>query len=888
MALPMYLLYEGTILVGRFMKRLSTRPRRTLVVVGALVAVGALVGGMTVSGGQDGDGADGTDGRSEVSESQDAARVTRFFDVMRLAFTGVLTDAGTFDQRVSEVASGSVPPADLTAALDTSLGRATGTRDLVGSSADLAGLPDARRLYLRSALLYAEALWALRTAVESSEPARAELVLQARRLKLLSNRVYDRGTAVADPRLPVIRGTPDWEREGLRPGAGAEVPPGWGRDLRDFTAEVRPRVAAATDHEPSVARMAVLVDDEATAAFTFASTASGFLRDQHESRARRLALLGEDLWAAAPERQAAGLPRPSPIRLRPHRPRTAAHPRGRRPAGVEVISLPLAAGDPGRRAFEASRGFPLDDFQPGPRRPRRRPVGAGGRAHRVGQDRGGRVRRRKALAEGKKVFYTTPLKALSNQKYTDLVRAHGAGRVGLLTGDNSVNGEAPVVVMTTEVLRNMIYAASPTLEGLRYVVLDEVHYLQNPYRGAVWEEVIIHLAPEVDLVCLSATVSNAEEFADWIETVRGETQAIIEERRPVRLRHLYLVGDREAEEVHLLPTFVEARTGGGRARRRNCGPIPRRPGSTPGPAGGAGRRCGGGRGGGCTRPGASRPSSDSTTRGCCRPSTSSSAGRACDQAVEACLAAGMRLTDPEERAADPGDRRAPPRARCPTPTSSCCGYSSWMAGLEAGFAAHHAGMVPPMKEAVEEAFAAGLVKVGLRHRDPVAGDQHAGPHRRHREAVEVHRRAPRVPHAGGVHPAHRAGGAAGDRRPRLRRRAVEPLRALRPGGVAGLDPLLRPPVVVPADLQHGRQPGAALPVRRRPPPAQPVLRPVRRRQGDRPPRAAPGAQPGAAGQPPPGGALRPGRRRGVPGACSATGPSAARRPRRRGRRASTP
>src|SRR5256714_12884081 len=163
-----------------------------------------------------------------------------------------------------------------------------------------------------------------------------------------------------------------------------------------------------------------------------------------------------------------------------------------------------------------------------------------------------------ALAAGSKAFYTTPLKALSNQKYGDLVRSHGADKVGLLTGDNSINGSAPVVVMTTEVLRNMIYAVSPALEGLRYVVLDEVHYLQNPYRGAVWEEVIIHLAPEVDLVCLSATVSNAEEFADWIETVRGETQAIIEERRPVRLRHLYLVGDREAEQVHILPTFVEA------------------------------------------------------------------------------------------------------------------------------------------------------------------------------------------------------------------------------------------------------------------------------------------------------------------------------------------
>src|SRR5436305_7502099 len=164
------------------------------------------------------------------------------------------------------------------------------------------------------------------------------------------------------------------------------------------------------------------------------------------------------------------------------------------------------------------------------------------------------------MAEGGKTFYTTPLKALSNQKYSDLAQAHGADRVGLLTGDNSVNGEAPIVVMTTEVLRNMIYAASSTLDGLRYVVLDEVHYLQDRYRGPVWEEVIIHCPPEVDLVCLSATVSNAEEFADWIETVRGATTAIIEEKRPVTLLHLYMVGDRENDSLALLPAFVDGMT----------------------------------------------------------------------------------------------------------------------------------------------------------------------------------------------------------------------------------------------------------------------------------------------------------------------------------------
>ena len=127
----------------------------------------------------------------------------------------------------------------------------------------------------------------------------------------------------------------------------------------------------------------------------------------------------------------------------------------------------------------------------------------------------------RALSHSRRVFYTTPLKALSNQKYLEFCEIYGSDKVGLLTGDNVIRPDANVVVMTTEVLRNMIYSSSRDLLELEYVVLDEVHYLQNPYRGAVWEEVIIHLPPEVDLVCLSATVSNAEEFAEWIGTVRG-------------------------------------------------------------------------------------------------------------------------------------------------------------------------------------------------------------------------------------------------------------------------------------------------------------------------------------------------------------------------------
>src|SRR4051812_1945472 len=149
-----------------------------------------------------------------------------------------------------------------------------------------------------------------------------------------------------------------------------------------------------------------------------------------------------------------------------------------------------------------------------------------------------------AMQTGRKAFYTTPIKALSNQKYTDLVRRYGSAAVGLLTGDNTINGEAPVVVMTTEVLRNMLYADSGTLGGLGYVVMDEVHYLADRFRGAVWEEVIIHLPDDVLVVSLSATVSNAEEFGDWLDTVRGDTAVVVSEHRPVPLWQHVLVGPR--------------------------------------------------------------------------------------------------------------------------------------------------------------------------------------------------------------------------------------------------------------------------------------------------------------------------------------------------------
>src|SRR4051794_34709507 len=193
--------------------------------------------------------------------------------------------------------------------------------------------------------------------------------------------------------------------------------------------------------------------------------------------------------------------------------------------------------------FQALYDFPLDDFQH-----RGCQAIEEGRSVLVAAPTGsgktivGEFAVHLAIETGRKCFFTTPIKALSNQKYADLVARYGPEKVGLLTGDNVVNGEAPIVVMTTEVLRNMLYAGSRTLLGLGFVVMDEVHYLADRARGAVWEEVIIHLPESVALVSLSATVSNAEEFGEWLGTVRGETVTIVEEKRPVPLYQHVLVG----------------------------------------------------------------------------------------------------------------------------------------------------------------------------------------------------------------------------------------------------------------------------------------------------------------------------------------------------------
>lgn len=315
-----------------------------------------------------------------------------------------------------------------------------------------------------------------------------------------------------------------------------------------------------------------------------------------------------------------------------------------------------------------------------------------------------------ALTQGRKCFYTTPIKALSNQKFNDLARRHGADKVGLLTGDNSVNADAPVIVMTTEVLRNMLYAGSQALVGLGHVVMDEVHYLSDRFRGAVWEEVIIHLPESVTLVSLSATVSNAEEFGDWLDTVRGDTEVIVSEHRPVPLwqhvlggRRMYDLFEEKGDKREVNPDLVRmarmenTRVGGPRDRRRGS---PRRE---------ADRERERRRRSRVWTPSRPEVIDKLDSEGLLPAITFIFSRAGCEAAVQQCLYAGLRLNDSaararvrqivEERTSD-----------IPDTDLHVLGYFEWLEGLERGIAAHHAGMLPTFKEVVEELFVRGLVK----------------------------------------------------------------------------------------------------------------------------------------------------------------------------------
>jgi ATP-dependent RNA helicase HelY len=344
-----------------------------------------------------------------------------------------------------------------------------------------------------------------------------------------------------------------------------------------------------------------------------------------------------------------------------------------------------------------------------------------------------------ALQQGRKCFYTTPIKALSNQKYADLVRRYGAASVGLLTGDTSINSEAPVVVMTTEVLRNMIYARSSTLDNLGFVVMDEVHYLADRFRGAVWEEVIIGLAESIQVIALSATVSNAEEFGEWLAEVRGDVAVVVSERRPVPLFQHVMVGKRVHDLfADVAPTAQSTPLPGkaevnpelikiARDEARRVRDDSRRPrGRT-----GKGKQTvgyGSGRYGGATHQ--RFTGQDQGRRGgrsVMVPNRPDLVERldaeallpaivfifsrvGCDAAVGQLLASGIRLTTSDDRreitaiierhisGLSGADLRALDHGR-------------FAEALERGIAAHHAGMLPAYKECVEEAFVRGLIKV---------------------------------------------------------------------------------------------------------------------------------------------------------------------------------
>lgn len=163
----------------------------------------------------------------------------------------------------------------------------------------------------------------------------------------------------------------------------------------------------------------------------------------------------------------------------------------------------------------------------------------------------------KALKEDTRIFYTTPLKALSNQKFTDFSAKYGIDKVGLLTGDTSINRNAQIVVMTTEVFRNMLYgtnlgSVSDNLKDVRYVVLDEVHYMNDEQRGTVWEESIIYCPTNVQIIALSATVANSQQLTDWINTVHSKTELVYTDFRPVPLKYFYYDSSKPNDILPLL------------------------------------------------------------------------------------------------------------------------------------------------------------------------------------------------------------------------------------------------------------------------------------------------------------------------------------------------
>lgn len=297
-----------------------------------------------------------------------------------------------------------------------------------------------------------------------------------------------------------------------------------------------------------------------------------------------------------------------------------------------------------------------------------------------------------AIEQKKKCFYTTPIKALSNQKYQEFVERFGEQRVGLLTGDNSVNSDADILVMTTEVLRNMLYTNSSSLINLGFVVMDEVHYLADKFRGAVWEEVLIHLMESVQVISLSATVSNAEEFGEWLQAVRGDTAVIVSENRPVPLYQHVLIGNRLLDLFNEDGSVNQALFKTEREALRRIR-TPRHKGRTDDE----------------NRLNRAEVIEKLQFNQMLPVITFIFSRQGCDAAVKQCLAANLRLTTPQERE-EIRNAAAKFTATINSEDLELLGHHEWLAALERGIAAHHAGLLPVFKSCVEELFQRGLLK----------------------------------------------------------------------------------------------------------------------------------------------------------------------------------
>ena len=299
-----------------------------------------------------------------------------------------------------------------------------------------------------------------------------------------------------------------------------------------------------------------------------------------------------------------------------------------------------------------------------------------------------------ALKQGKKCFYTTPIKALSNQKYQEFVERFGSTNVGLLTGDTNINSEAPILVMTTEVLRNMLYQGSNTLVNLGSVVMDEVHYLADKFRGAVWEEVLIHLMESVQVISLSATVSNAEEFGEWLGEVRGTIDVIVSEVRPIPLYQHVLIGNKLVDLFtkpnQINPEILKLENEALRKVKSRHGRQSRWIEDT--------NRL-------------SRPEIIEKLHSMSLlPAITFIFSRVgCDAAVKQCLQSGIKLTTPDEREEIVQTANKYTQFLAPEDLE-VLNHAQWLEALERGIAAHHSGLLPSFKSAVEDLFQRGLVK----------------------------------------------------------------------------------------------------------------------------------------------------------------------------------